>query len=109
MSERASVFDATDFDVSDFAPAKPPPAAKPDAVRQIAERSDFSSREPEKKRARREARVYRTGRNAQFSCKADPAVVDEFYAISDAQGWVMGQTLERAVAALRRELAREQG
>ena len=29
--------------------------------------------------------------------KADPAVVDEIYAVSEAQGWVIGQTLERAM------------
>jgi hypothetical protein len=107
MAGGADIF-ASDFDVEDFAPAKPAPAPPAEAIRRkVAEGSAFQSREPLKKRSRREARVYRTGRNAQFSCKADPEVVDEFYAITEAQGWVMGQTLERAVAALTRELGRE--
>jgi hypothetical protein len=38
------------------------------------------------------------------NCKADAAVVDD--AITDEQGWVTGQTLERAMAALNRELGR---
>jgi hypothetical protein len=38
--------------------------------------------------------------------KADPEVVDDFYAITDAEGWVLGETLQRAVAALKRELKR---
>ena len=42
---------------------------------------------------------YRTGRNAQFTIKADPDVVAEFYRITDAEGWVLGETLEKAVAA----------
>ena len=30
--------------------------------------------------------------------------VDAFYAVTDAQGWVLGYTLERAIEALQREL-----
>lgn len=110
MSERADIF-ADDLDLSGFAPKKrsgPPP----EEVRKAAEGSAFKSREPEAKareperKSRRERRIYRTGRDAHFSCKADPAVIDEFYAISNAQDWVMGETLERAVAALKRELAK---
>jgi len=32
--------------------------------------------------------------------------VAAFYAIADAQGWVLGETLERAVAALKAEIGR---
>ncbi len=110
MADRASIFDdAPDFDVSGFTPAKPTPAPASEAVRKVAESTSFQSREPEKKSEkgpeRKARRVYRTGRNAQFFCKAAPEVVEKFYAISNAQEWVMGETLDRAVAALERELA----
>jgi hypothetical protein len=36
--------------------------------------------------------------------KALRETVDTFYAITDKQGWVLGETLDRAVAALQREL-----
>ena len=40
--------------------------------------------------------------------KADPDVIEEFYRIADAQGWVLGETLERAVKALENKIgARE--
>ena len=32
------------------------------------------------------------------------ATSDAFYAISDAKGWVLGETLEHALAALKRDL-----
>lgn len=100
-----------DLDLSVFKAAKRvgPPA---DAVRKVAEGSAFKSREvakpepvkQEEPPKRRERRIYRTGRDAHFSCKAKPETVDEFYGICNEQGWVMGETLERAVAALKREL-----
>jgi hypothetical protein len=107
MSERAGIFDdGSDFDVGGFAPQKPKESAPREKVRQVSEAASFKSREPEpKKTANREARVYRTGRNAQFNIKADPQVIDTFYAIAAAQGWVLGETLERAVKALEAELS----
>ncbi len=106
MVERASInFGDADFDVSGFTPAKPAPAAPLAAVRKVAERAKFPSREPERKRPEREPRRYRTGRNASFNIKADPTVIARFYAISDASDEVLGQTLERAVAALENEIA----
>ena len=109
MADRANIFDDADFDLSGFTPAKPAAAPAPEAIRKVAEKAAFPSRDPEKQKeppekTGRERRIYRTGRNAQFFCKATPEVVEEFYAISNAQGWVMGETLERAVAALKREL-----
>lgn len=107
MADRANIFGDDDFDVSGFAPAKPPVAPTKEAVRDVAEKASFPSREattePTQK-GRRERRTFRTGRDTQFTCKARLDVVDAFYAISNEQGWVMGETLERAVAALRREL-----
>ena len=40
----------------------------------------------------------------QFNVKASQETVDAFYAISDSKGWVLGETLEHALAALKREL-----
>jgi hypothetical protein len=36
--------------------------------------------------------------------KASQETLDAFYAITDRQGWVLGETLEHALAALQREL-----
>jgi hypothetical protein len=112
MSERASVFGSgVDFDISGFAPQKPKttPAPAPEKLKRVSEEANFKSREPEQKRPKREPRRYRTGRNAQFNVKADPVVIEDIYAISEAQKWVLGYTLERAVAALKREMATEAG
>ena len=106
MQERASVFDSgADFDVSSFTPQKPKTAAPPEKVRKVSEGANFKSREAEPKPPSREPRRYRTGRNTQFNIKADPEVIEEFYRIADAQGWVLGETLERAVTALKSEIA----
>ena len=109
---RTSIFDdSPEIDVSGFTPkpsagSKVPPA---DAVRSVAETANFRSREaspspvaaaPRKRPIRR----FRTGRNVQFNVKALQETVDAIYAVSEAQGWVLGYTLERAVAALQREL-----
>ncbi len=111
MSERASIFDAgPDFDVAGFTPQKPKASAPAEKVRQVSEGASFKSREPaEQKRARREPRRYRTGRNTQFNIKGDPDVIEEFYRIADEQGWVLGETLERAVKALKNEIGARKG
>jgi len=68
-----------------------PRRRRADAVRQVAERAEFSSREPERKPSRRVRRTYRTGRNGQFSVKADPEVIEKFYAIADAKSGCLGK------------------
>jgi hypothetical protein len=89
-------------------------------VRAITEAANFRSREPvrtlpanpapassttDASGRRRQPRIHRTGRNVQFNVKASQETIDAFYRISDAQKWVLGETLERALAALERELA----
>jgi hypothetical protein len=114
---RASIFeDADDLDVSGFAPKAAPDKAAPRAeeVREVSEAAKFRSREPQAApakppAAKREQRRYRTGRNVQFNVKASQETVDAFYAISDRQGWVLGETLEHALAALERQLAPPDG
>lgn len=113
--ERASIFGDDEIDVSDFKP-KPPakPAENPPAgleqVRVVAEAANFPSREPKRPPPmplRREQRRHRTGRNVQLNIKARAEAVEAFYAITDREKWVLGETFERAIEALRRELARK--
>jgi hypothetical protein len=111
MPGRASPFDQSDdLDVSGFAP-KPVsrPAARLDEVRSVSEAAQFQSREPQRNPApaaptKRETRRYRTGRNVQLNIKARTEAIETFYGIADKQGWVLGETFERAVNALLREL-----
>jgi hypothetical protein len=112
MSERASIFDGdSDFDVSTFASkqSKPKTETSAEAVRAVAENSDFRSREaaPASKKApaEKERRRYTTGRNVQLNIKVRSETLDAFYSIADAEKWVLGETLERAVAALQKELS----
>lgn len=107
------------LDLSGFAPKGPDPEAAPaEHVRAIAEAANFYSREPAATSftpvqeppavaaaARRQPRTHRTGRNVQFNVKAAQETINAFYAISDAKGWVLGETLEKALSALQRELA----
>ena len=53
---------------------------------------------------RREPRRYRTGRNVQLNLKVRQEAVDAFYRLADERGWVLGETFERAVSALEKEL-----
>jgi hypothetical protein len=114
MSERAQIFgDDADFDVSAFAPKTAPKkdAAPEEAVRAVAEQAAFTSREPAPPKQRqkkiREPRQHRTGRNVQINVKARAEAVTAFYKISDDENWVLGETFERAMEALKRELAAE--
>ena len=115
MTKRASIFeDVLELDVSDFSPKKrsDTKAPTPEQVRAVAEAANFPSREasraPAKAAIKRPGRVHRTGRNVQFNIKASQEAVEAFYAVTDAHpGWVLGYTLERAIAALKRELESE--
>jgi hypothetical protein len=114
--QRASIFNADEqpLDISSFAPKSrtDPSAPPPEEVRAVSQGANFRSREgadakPASK-YKRSPRQHRTGRNVQVNIKAKMHTVDEFYAITDAHpGWVLGYTFERAVAALKRELASE--
>ena len=113
--ERASIFASDDaFDVSAFAPkaAHELNGASAELVRGIGEASRFASREAKASLpanvaplARRPPRIHRTGRTMQFNARAKPQTVEALYAIADRQGWLVGETLEHALAALQRELA----
>ena len=120
-SHRAGIFDQEpEIDISGFKPGtSAKPAAQPEQVKAISETASFVSREPAKPvvppapvaRAPREApresvarepRRHRTGRNIQLNIKARAETIERFYAISDRHGWVLGETFERALAALER-------
>jgi hypothetical protein len=111
-AKRAGVFDPEDeLDVSGFAPkAADRPAVKPEEVRAVSEAAQFQSREPRRDTAsvasaKREPRRYRTGRNMQLNIKARTDAIEAFYTIADQQGWVLGETFEHAIDALKRSLA----
>jgi hypothetical protein len=105
--KRADPF-ADDLDLSEF---KPTVAAKPKiekaAVRQASEANNFPSRTaaaPPKTPANdHRDRRRRTGRNVQFNIKATPETIGRFTAVADKNGWVFGETLDRALDALERK------
>jgi hypothetical protein len=89
------------LDVSGFVPVTAMPAARPpaQAIREVSEAHNFPSRAPARTLRRR-----RTGRNMQVNIKATRETIEKLVAISDAQHWPFGETLEYALAALAREL-----
>ena len=109
--KRAGIFDTeAELDVSGFTPEiTGNPKARPEQVRAVSEAANFQSREPPRpmiaSSPKREPRRYRTGRNIQLNIKARADIIETFYGIADRKGWVLGETFERAVAALERELA----
>jgi hypothetical protein len=100
--DKATAPAAEILDLSDF---QPRPVSRPDKEQtaQAAEKANFKSREvkpmptvPAAKATRRR----RTGRSAQLNLKVRPDTIEAFYAIADAQGWVLGEAFEKAVALL---------
>lgn len=113
-SGRASIFDEgadQDLDLSGFEPKKVRPERPPESpekVRALSEANNFPSRAPARPQPPDHPplrRGRRTGRNMQLIIKATQDTVDLFYRLTDNQGWVLGETLERALEALQRELA----
>lgn len=113
-TERASIFEVEDeLDLAEFSPV-PPGAPRltdvKDQIRGVAERKGFTSREPELQAppptppvlvsAEIPRRRYTTGRNRQLNMKVTEGALRRFYAIADAQQWVLGETFEHAVTAL---------
>jgi hypothetical protein len=98
--------------VNAFATLKEPPvfevkskAEKPipnDAVDRIADDNGFPSRQARKTvpAPMRKRRVYRTGRNRNFSMKATSEAVERFYKIADERKLTLGALLELALDAL---------
>lgn len=121
--ERISVFqNAEDLDLSSFAPQpkskKPKPA--PEQVRAVSEAAKFPSREARAPAAEpptpagsepvlRKPRYHKTGRTAQLNTRVMPATFQTVYALADQHGWLVGETVEKAVDALVRELEKGAG
>lgn len=121
--ERASIFEDDELDLSAFTPKpahKPKPINK-DAIRTVAETRGFKSREPEAQRTApapapqlvpapqpvlvtRPPRRYVTGRNRQLNLKVTEGAADKFYALADANHWVLGEAFEMAIEALERQM-----
>lgn len=112
---RASIFgdEASPLDLSGFAPKAPQDIQAPpvETIRAVSEAARFPSREAKPVQVpapaiptKREQRRHRTGRNVQFNIRARQETIDTFLAIADRQGWVLGEVLEHAIAALERAL-----
>src|SRR5262249_34241071 len=112
--------DPLGLDLSDFKEKKPAPKPSAVEIRKLAEKASFPSREaavterPAAEAAER--RGYRTGRDKHFSCKVTQEVEDDIYSLTDelvkrtaeqvpGARWTVGMTIERMVAALKREMA----
>jgi hypothetical protein len=104
MTERLKI-----FDVGGFKPkAGEERGPQPEQLDQVAG-PKFRSREIDTSSTPssptvRQPLVYRTGRNVTFSAKTTQVTVDTFYDIARNQGWKAGETFEKAVAALLREI-----
>ena len=111
-NERLSVFEnAGDIDLSSFAPAPTADARKPkparEKVKAVSEAARFPSREgppPAPAPLTRKPRYHKTGRTAQLNVRVMPESFEKVYAIADQQSWLVGETIERALEALEREL-----
>lgn len=94
-------------DLTGFAPKT---VVRPDRqkVEEAAAKAQFRSREAKAPVAvalptptpAKATRRRRTGRSAQLNLKCRPETIEQFYAIADANGWVLGEAFEKAVALL---------
>lgn len=122
---RASIFEP--IDVSDFTPKSgpAPDALPPEEIRAITEASHFPSREAKPRAAPAKAAArpvpspratadpaprsrpkmprLRTFRDQQLNARASADTVQDFYGMAGQHGWTAAETMERAVAALKRE------
>jgi hypothetical protein len=89
-------------DLSSFKPrpAQQTPAVARATIRQISEENNFPSRSAPAKQKPKPQRRRITGRNVQINIKAKQETVDRLIAIADRRGWVLGEVLEHALAAL---------
>jgi len=107
MPERASIFENPKLDIASFEPRTNEQIRPlPEQLDQLTAGSKFKSREgAEPELSRIQQRRRRTGRNVQFNIRATQQVIDEFKALSEHMAWPDGLTLERALAALKQEMA----
>lgn len=101
-------------DLVDLSGIQPKPVARPDKqnVAEAAAKAQFKSREAKAPVAvpatlspvpAKATRRRRTGRSAQLNLKCRPETIAQFYAVADANGWVLGEAFEKAVELLQKE------
>jgi hypothetical protein len=75
-------------------------------VEEMANLHGFVSRQstPLPETISRSKRRFKTGRNVQINIKGEQETKDELYLVADLIDQPLGETLKRALAALRREL-----
>ncbi|MBQ0957215.1 stability/partitioning determinant [Serratia symbiotica] len=79
-------------------------------IEELANKHGFIGRQstPTYTPIERSKRRFRTGRNIQINIKGEQNTKDELYRIADIIDEPLGETLKRALAALRRELESRQ-
>ena len=111
---RASIFEQPPaLDLGGFAPktANDSDAPPREQVKAVSQAAHFPRREAAAPKhepetlSKHTGRRYRTGRNVQLNVKVLQETFNDFYAVTEAQGWVLGYTFQRAIEALQRELA----
>lgn len=109
MKQRTAIFDDSAFGSSTSVP-KPDKSEIARAAATAGKAEGFKSREGQGRGVQKPqptitkpVRRRRTGRNVQFNIKAKAETVQAFYDICDANDWVLGETLERAVELLKNE------
>ena len=123
-NERASIFEPEDLAAFTPKSGPAPDVLPPEEIRRVTEASHFPSREakpratvPKPARAESTPRVapaskprptlprVRTYRDQQLNARASAETVQDFYDLAQRHGWSAAETLERAIAALKRETA----
>lgn len=98
-------------DPVDLSGFQPKAVIRPDKknIEEAAAKAQFKSREAKAPVAvalptptpTKATRRRRTGRSAQLNLKCRPETIEQFYAIADANGWVLGEAFEKAVELLK--------
>lgn len=80
-------------------------------IEELANAHGFVARmsTPVPRPAERSKRRFKTGRNIQINIKGEQDTKDELYRIADVIDEPLGETLKRALAALKRELESGKG
>ena len=85
---------------------KPVRPQQVEGINQVADESGFVSREPAKPRTpKRKPRLYRTGRNQNFTLKVTGETRDRFHKLADQREVTLARLMELALDALEREKA----
>lgn len=84
--------------------------AKKAEIEKLANQHGFTGRQnPPTALVPRSKRRHKTGRNVQINIKGEQETKDELYRVADEIDEPLGETLKRALMALRRELGDQEG